>query len=600
MKTRILAAVVLLPLLFGGQIQGRFTLWQALGLPEAQQTAHNAVLAAAGGATAQTPALYAAEQPFWPRQPQAVTGLEGVGALRLEALGRVLFWSWLGAAALLLVWFLSVALRQAAQVRRFSPADPALEQRVRALVQTWLPGENWVNQPDCFRVVIGPAHTAPYVCRAGGPVLVLPAGQQVDDRVLLHELCHLAWGDLGKNSLILLFRCFYWCNPLLWWVLGRVCDDLEAACDERVLALLTPAQQIDYGRVLLSMTVPSFRRRPATSCIASGQRQIRQRIARTARYCEITSFSRGAGIGAALVLFALTCLMPAPLISYPPQWQPAPVFHQASLARLKTRRASGPLQALFLYGLGEAADCGAYRYVVADDALRGQLEKQFAANAAQGRANPWHYDSQLLELAAQELIPYHAGELARQPGLSPEQAAAAYSQAAQTLLDTPEWYLGQEELWPIAVGFSLCDVVRQGQVWTAAVSYTVQRQDPLNTSETINRFYTDQVELTRERGRWVVRRTHRRLCENLWPYAHHPDPSLLQRLAGTHKPLPLPQGQGIPALSGSVEVEPSTGCPTGLPREPFFAGSSQATPGWGPEIYGQPSAPVPKEVTDHA
>lgn len=377
-----------IPLIFGGQIHGRFTLWYALGLPKAQQTVQQAAQAAAGGATAQTPTLFVGSSSFRPQRLQAVTGLEPVGALRLEALSRVLVGIWLGVAAALLLWFLALALRQARQVRRFAPASPSLEQRVRELVQRYLPQENWVNQPDCFCIVLGPAETTPYICWAGGAVLVLPAGQEVDDRVLLHELCHLAWGDLGKNSLILLFRCFYWCNPFLWWVLGRVCDDLEAACDERVLALLTPAQQLDYGRVLLSMTVPSFRRRPATSCIASGQRQIKERITRTARYCEITTFSRGAGVLTGVVLFALTCLMPVAEASHAPHWQPAPVFNQTSLASLKTRRACGALDALFLYALGEAADCGAYRYVVADDALRGQLVQQFAATGRRPGLTP--------------------------------------------------------------------------------------------------------------------------------------------------------------------------------------------------------------------
>ena len=582
-----------LPLVFGGSIQGSTNLWRALRLPQAQQALTPVLQAAAGGATAQTPVLYAANHMGFPAPILPLTGLEPPGSLRLEGFCRAAVWVWLGVAALLLAWFGALALRQARTVKHYAPADEALVGRVHALVERFLPEENWVNQPDSFRVAVGPNGPSPYVCRALGPVLVVPAGQDPDDRVLLHELCHLARGDLGKNSVVLLFRCLYWCNPLLWWVLGRVSDDLEAACDERVLQLLTPQEQLDYGRLLLDLAVPHFRRRMATSCIASGPRQIRARITRTARYCEITGFARGMGVLAALVLFVLTGLMPRAAADAAPGWQVPRTFGTVQAAQLRALRPASPIQALWLYGMGEATDCGYYRYPCADQALRRALWAQFEQNAQQGRDNPWHFDSQILDLAAREALPFYAGSLV------PDPSADLWQQTIRQLADTPEWYLGQD-VQPVTSSFAVVDLVREGGQYTAAVTYTVQFRDPVTGLEDDYRFYTDLVTLSKEQGRWVVRRTQRQLNQGIWPFHEHKvntpllrllhlHPSMAENLNPEYAPVELPRRAGIRLLAGTARVDLTTG-------------RLQSTQGFpadlaeGKCIYG----PQPKEVTRHA
>ena len=76
------------------------------------------------------------------------------------------------------------------------------------------------------------------VCGVLRPVLVLPAGQDVDDKVLLHELLHLKQRDTLWGMVICVFRCIHWCNPLLQYCAGRAANDLESRCDQRVLERL--------------------------------------------------------------------------------------------------------------------------------------------------------------------------------------------------------------------------------------------------------------------------------------------------------------------------------------------------------------------------
>lgn len=580
-----------LPLAFEGQIRGRFTLWSALRLPLSRLNLLPMAQAAAGGAGADTPVLYVGG--LYPANAPVlrVTGLEPLGSVRLEGLCTVLVWIWLGVAALLLVWFAATAVRQALRVSRMPDAPAELAGQVRSLIAESFAHERWLED---LRIVQGPAGTTPYVCRARTPVLVLPAGARPDDRVLMHELSHVAHGDVGKNMVILAFRCVYWCNPFLWWVLGRVSDDLEAACDERVLAMLTPARQVGYGRILLDMAVPRFRRQMGTSCIASGSRQIKERITRTARYCEITGFAKRAGLLAGLALFGLTFLMPEAEYSAVPGWKPAEDFNNVSAMVLKTHRASSPFEALWLYGMGEAADCGYYRYAAADEDTRAGLEAAFAQNATEGRANPWHYDSQILDLAAQEMLNHYV--LSTAPENADRDAFAAETAA------TPGWYLGQKNVYPATSGFAVYDVFRENDGYTAAVSYTVQRDSWFEGMD-FPRFYTDLVTVQKEQGRWVVRRTDRSYYENIWSYHDHlPENALLQQLHLTwqqepvnneNAAVPLPRQAGYPLLTGGAFMDLATGRMTQPPQEPLLWNELNADTGWGRAIYG-------KEVPDNA
>ena len=209
-------------------------------------------------------------------------------------------WDWLfllyalGVLALLLFHTLAyVRLRWA--LRRGTPADPAMTARIAAVAERYA-------LRTCPAVVVPELKTA-FVCGVFHPVLALPEGVEVDDKVLLHELLHRSHHDTVWSVVICVFRCLHWCNPLLWVCADQAGNDLEALCDQRVLEHLEGEERRDYGRILLSMASERYARAVGTSSVANGGRRIRQRIEAIARFRR---YPAGMDLVSVCVLLLLT------------------------------------------------------------------------------------------------------------------------------------------------------------------------------------------------------------------------------------------------------------------------------------------------------
>ena len=206
----------------------------------------------------------------------------------------VLYLVYVAGVVVLLAWYALTYLRLRLALRRGSPADDAQLRRVAAQY----------DLPLCRAVEVEGLPSA-FVCGVVRPVLALPAGQAVDDKVILHELLHLKYHDAAWGLLICLFRCLHWCNPLLWYCADRAGNDAEALCDQRVLERLEGEDRRDYGRILLSMASGKYARAPGTSSMANGGRNIRERIEAIARFKRYP-----AGMALASVCVALVLLFP--------------------------------------------------------------------------------------------------------------------------------------------------------------------------------------------------------------------------------------------------------------------------------------------------
>lgn len=106
--------------------------------------------------------------------------------------------------------------------------------------------------------------TSAFVCGVFRPVLALPAGTAVDDKVILHELLHRKQRDTAWGLVICCLRCIHWCNPLLWYCADQAANDLEARCDQRVLELLEGEDRRNYGHKLVCKDTTDDFGRPAT------------------------------------------------------------------------------------------------------------------------------------------------------------------------------------------------------------------------------------------------------------------------------------------------------------------------------------------------
>jgi len=196
-----------------------------------------------------------------------------------------------------LLRYLASYIRLRRGLKRGAPARGAYREQLEAVAARYA-------LPVCPAVETGVSASA-FVCGVFSPILAVPAGAVLDDKVLLHELLHLKYRDAAWGLVICLFRCLHWCNPLLWYCAGRAENDLESLCDQRVLERLEGEDRRDYGRVLLSMANEKYARTPGASSIANGGKNIARRIEAIARFKRYP-----AGMALASVCVALVLLPP--------------------------------------------------------------------------------------------------------------------------------------------------------------------------------------------------------------------------------------------------------------------------------------------------
>lgn len=72
--------------------------------------------------------------------------------------------------------------------------------------------------------------------------------------ILLHEVCHIKRKDIVKNYLYIIANALHWFNPLVWIGIKKMQEDMEFACDQRVLGLLDKEQRTQYCESLLHAT----------------------------------------------------------------------------------------------------------------------------------------------------------------------------------------------------------------------------------------------------------------------------------------------------------------------------------------------------------
>ena len=279
-----------------------------------------------------------------------------------------LYWVYVLGAGLLLVRYLFsyFCLRRALRVS--TCVDDSTAARIHAVADQY-------HLPACRAVVLEGAGSA-FLCGVISPVLVLPAGVQTDDKVLLHELLHLKYRDVIWGLVICLLRCLHWCNPLLWYCANQAGNDLESLCDQRVLERLEGEERREYGRILLSMANEKYARAPGTSSASNGGKNIRQRIEAIVRFKRYPA-------GMALVSVCAAIILAAPLVFGS---QAASVYNEAgrlpgsadidlSLASARTTWCTTYAGALDAYGKSLLTNSGAYRAMCAPLSQQAEIAR---------------------------------------------------------------------------------------------------------------------------------------------------------------------------------------------------------------------------------
>lgn len=281
----VLLAVVLRPLLKKLPARLRCWLWAAVGLRLVLPPFYvswavapqPSLRAAAGGRNVLLDAMNSSVGTVVAENPAAVTRMPNL-------------WRWAGAVwaagfAVMLLWALVSAL--------------CLRHRLAEAVP--VPGEKDLWQ--CAAV------DTPFVFGLLRPRIYLPFTLDAAalPHVVAHERAHIARQDHLTKAVAFVLLAVWWCVPWLWlaWVLlGR---DIEAACDERVLAWLDVFGKKDYARALLACSTP--RHTLALCPVAFGEIDVKTRIQNVLRYHKPAVWAVAAGL--VLVAAAVALLWPS-------------------------------------------------------------------------------------------------------------------------------------------------------------------------------------------------------------------------------------------------------------------------------------------------
>ncbi len=197
----------------------------------------------------------------------AQTALPTTSPLELAAL------VWLtGAAALAMV---SVGRHLAWKRRALALAQPVAAEQQKVFLRACR-----ACGVRSIRVLCCPAVDTPLAFGLIRSVVLLPEREWSEGElyaVFCHELCHIRRGDLWLQGAIRLACWAYWFNPAVWLLARLAGEDMELACDERVLRLADAPAGRDYGLALLET---ACRVRPAghTSCFSSAGRSLSRRL----------------------------------------------------------------------------------------------------------------------------------------------------------------------------------------------------------------------------------------------------------------------------------------------------------------------------------
>lgn len=174
-----------------------------------------------------------------------------------------------GWGALWLAIALGLIIRKLIGYRRFTGAvkqscQMATDEAVLAVLQTV---ETELGLRRKAAVGVAPLVKAPLLVGSSQPLIVLPDAKLAEAdlaNIFRHELSHFQRGDILYKWLTELALCLHWFNPVVYWVRRQINRDCELACDEAVIAQLTPAARQRYGQTLLSAV------RPASSSAVQG------------------------------------------------------------------------------------------------------------------------------------------------------------------------------------------------------------------------------------------------------------------------------------------------------------------------------------------
>lgn len=163
-------------------------------------------------------------------------------------------------------------------------------------------------------VIYTTAVAAPLVFGFLHPKIALPVKMQGQtegtEYILLHELTHVRRRDYMVLQLFTAAAILHWFNPLAWLARRLMVQDMEAACDERVLGLLNSDRRVEYAQTLLNW---ADTRRHSLQYANFGRSAAKQRILRALNWQQLPPWAEM--VLAVVVCGVFTCALTNPVLA---------------------------------------------------------------------------------------------------------------------------------------------------------------------------------------------------------------------------------------------------------------------------------------------
>lgn len=114
------------------------------------------------------------------------------------------------------------------------------------------------------------------------PTIAVPIHYKKEalETILLHELVHYKYKDYLLTYVQLIVLALHWFNPIVWFAMKQIKEDIEYACDERVIHLGV-AKKI-YAETLLEMVIPKTKENAFIQGMGDTNKQVKNRIIKVA------------------------------------------------------------------------------------------------------------------------------------------------------------------------------------------------------------------------------------------------------------------------------------------------------------------------------
>lgn len=154
------------------------------------------------------------------------------------------------------------------------------------------------------RLWVSPVAPVPFASGLVHPVIVLPkqeCSQQELQYILLHELTHIACGDLWVRWLAMVASAIHWWNPMIYLWNRKLVMYSEESCDERVVVNWPSRERGDYGRVLLKTACASTMPEGLTASIST-TKLLQRRLLNMLRTKKVTKKQKVLAVAVLLAL----------------------------------------------------------------------------------------------------------------------------------------------------------------------------------------------------------------------------------------------------------------------------------------------------------